>query len=86
MAAEFQYIGFFVSQMPAFFDIADPGASAVRLASEKFGFAPADFNAGHKGRFHGQGRYGFTFEVMVKFGIAQTLAGKNHPDVLTIYE
>jgi hypothetical protein len=86
MTSEYQNVAFFQPDKPAYFDIKNPGASAVRLAMEMFGFQAVDFNPAHLGRFYGRGKYGYTFEVQVKYPQAQTLAGKNHPDVLNIFE
>ncbi|MEZ0223754.1 MAG: hypothetical protein ACAH83_04310 [Alphaproteobacteria bacterium] len=83
---EYQNVAFFTQTMPDYFDEKNPGASAIRLAGEKFGFADADFNPKHTGRFYGQGKYGYTFEVQIKFTLAQVLASKQHPDILNIFE
>jgi hypothetical protein len=84
--AEFQFISFFTNVIPEYCDRKAPAGCAMRLARELFGLAEADFNPKHTGRFYGQGKYGFTFEVQVKNAQAQTLAGKNHPNVYHIYE
>lgn len=83
---EYQNVAFFTPAMPEYFDTKNPGASAIRLATEKFGFTDVDFNPKHTGRFYGQGKYGYTFEVQIKFTLAQVLAAKCHPEVLNIFE
>jgi hypothetical protein len=84
--AEYQNVSFFVPQLPEYFDAKNPGAAAIKLAMEKFGFADVDFNPKHTGRYYGPGKYGQVFEVQLKFVLAQTLSAKNHPDILNIFE
>lgn len=83
--SEYQNVAFFGETLPPGTDPANANASAVGLACEKFGFKPEDFNPTHGGRVYGPGKYGFTFEVQVKWAVAESLAGKNHPHVLNIF-
>ena len=84
--ASFYTVAFCSAEKPAYFDPQKPGAAAVQLAQEKFSLPPADFNPKHGGRFYGEGRNGFTFEVQIKWESAQALAVKSYPDVLNIFE
>jgi hypothetical protein len=82
---DYQNVAFFSQTVPPGFDERNPGTAVVQLAREKFGFSPDDFNPGHGGRFYGASKFGFTFEVQVKWAIAEALAGKSHPSVLNIF-
>lgn len=82
---EYQTVAFFSPTLPAGFNERNPGEAIYHLAGEKFGFSPADFNPKTIGRYHGAGKYGFTFEVEVKWLVAEALAAKNHPSVLNIF-
>lgn len=82
----FQYLAFWIAKKPAYFDTAQPGTAAKQLATELFGVAAADLDPAHPGKYYGQGKYGFTFEVHLKTSIALTLAAKNDPNVLNIYQ
>ncbi len=84
--ASFFNVAFCTPEKPPYFNPQTPGAAAVQLAQEKFHLPPADFNPKHGGRYYGQGKYGYTFEVQIKWESAQALAVKNYPDVLNIFE
>ncbi len=86
MSADYLNVAFFIPQMPPTFDAAAPGAMAQQLASEMFGFAAADYNPKYGGSFFGHGKYGYVFEVQVRRVLADTLASKNHPDILRIFD
>ncbi len=82
---EYQNVAFFNLTVPTGFDERNPGGAVLLMASEKFGFSPDDFNPGHGGRFYGASKYGFTFEVQVKWAVAENLSAKSHPSVLSIF-
>lgn len=82
---DYQNVAFFCPAMPAGFDERNPGKAVLQIACEKFGFSPDDFNVSHGGRFYGESKFGFTFEVQVKWAVAEALAGKSHPSVLHIF-
>lgn len=81
-----QNVAFFTAERPAYFDPHNPGASAVKLAQELFSFTDADINAKHGGRYYGQGKYGYTYEVSVKREATIPLSARAHPNVLDIYD
>lgn len=62
---DYQNVAFFSPTMPAGFDERNPGNTVLQMACEKFGFSPDDFNPSHGGRFYGERKFGFTFEVQV---------------------
>lgn len=82
----YQIVSFFVDAKPADFDQAKPGPAGLRAAAEMFQFSEADFHAAHGGRFNGVSRYGWQFEVYVRAAAAEGLLGRNHPNVLGIFE
>lgn len=83
---EFMCVAFFAETLPPGFDTRpNPSPGSVQLACEKFGFTEGDFNPKHGGRFWGASKYGYTFEVQIKWAPAEALAGKNHPFVLNIF-
>ena len=83
---EYLHVAFFSEVLPDGFDQRQsPSSASITLACEKFGFTPQDFNPAHGGRFWGASKYGFTFEVEVKWALAEALAGKNLPYVLNIF-
>lgn len=82
----YQIVAFFVAAKPEYFDQAKPGSAGVRAAAEMFQFSDADFQVDHGGRFNGVSRYGWQFEVYVRAAAAEGLLGRNHPNVLGIFE
>lgn len=84
---EYLHVAFFSETVPAGFDTTAtaPSAGTIQLACEKFGLAPTDFSPTHGGRFCGASKYGYTFEVVVKWAMAEALAGKNNAAVLNIF-
>lgn len=82
----YQVVAFCVRDQPVFGDPHDRGKTGIQIATELFNFAPADFHATKGGRYNGPGKYGWHFEVYVKSSAADNLAGRNHPDVLGIFE
>jgi hypothetical protein len=84
--APYNYVAFAVPEVPAYFDPQKPDAAAVQLAQELFGLPPTDFNQKHGGRFWGEGKFGFVFEVLIKIESSQALAVKALPQILDIYE
>lgn len=82
----YQIVAFFTAAKPGYFDQANPGAAGMRAAAEMFQFSDADFHAAHGGRFNGVTRFGWQFEVYVRAAAAEGLQGRNHPNVLGIFE
>jgi len=83
---EYQYVVFFADQRPDGLDAGNGGAIAIKLASELFGFQPADYNPKHGGRCYGVTKYGLTFEVHVKWGAAEGLVPRSLPQIVNIFE
>ena len=84
--ANFFCVAFYVPEKPPYFNAEKPGLAAIQLAQEMFTLPPSDFNPKHGGRYYGHGKYGYTFEVQVKWESAQALSVRNIPEILNIFE
>lgn len=84
--AEYQIVAFGVDELPAYHDPEKPDETAIKLAIELFEVQMKEFNPADKGRYDGHGRYGHTFEVKIKWTIAQNLAVQRYPQIIDIFE
>lgn len=84
--AEYQIVAFGVDELPAYHNPQNPDESAIKLAIELFEVPSKDFNPADKGRYDGHGRYGHTFEVKIKWAVAQNLAVMRYPQIIDIFE